>query len=98
MLAGKVTISGAKNAALPILAGTLLATELVTIRNVPHLMDVTTMISLLQMMGVQVTIDDRLNNEIDASNVVKREAPYELVDDACVNTRTGSACRSFRRS
>jgi len=72
VLAGKVTISGAKNAALPILAGTLLATELVTIRNVPHLMDVTTMISLLQMMGVQVTIDDRLNNEIDASNVVKR--------------------------
>lgn len=79
MLAGKVTISGAKNAALPILAGTLLATELVTVRNVPHLMDVTTMISLLQMMGVQVTIDDRLNIEIDASNVVKREAPYELV-------------------
>ena len=78
-LAGKVTISGAKNAALPILAGTLLATELVTVRNVPHLMDVTTMISLLQMMGVQVTIDDRLNIEIDASNVVKREAPYELV-------------------
>ena len=79
MLAGKVTISGAKNAALPILAGTLLATELVTVRNVPHLMDVTTTISLLQMMGVQVTIDDRLNIEIDASNVVKREAPYELV-------------------
>ncbi len=79
VLAGKVTISGAKNAALPILAGTLLATELVTVRNVPHLMDVTTMISLLQMMGVQVTIDDRLNIEIDASNVVKREAPYELV-------------------
>ncbi|MCH8059830.1 MAG: UDP-N-acetylglucosamine 1-carboxyvinyltransferase [Proteobacteria bacterium] len=78
-LAGKVTISGAKNAALPILAGTLLATELVTVRNVPHLMDVTTTISLLQMMGVQVTIDDRLNIEIDASNVVKREAPYELV-------------------
>ena len=72
-------ISGAKNAALPILAGTLLATEPVTIRNVPHLMDVTTTISLLQMMGVQVTIDDQLNIEVDASNVVKREAPYELV-------------------
>ena len=78
-LAGTVTISGAKNAALPILAGTLLATENVTISNVPHLKDVTTMLSLLQMMGVQVTVDDRAGVEIDASNVDRREAPYELV-------------------
>ena len=78
-LAGTVTISGAKNAALPILAGTLLATENVTISNVPHLKDVTTMLSLLQMMGVQVTVDDRAGVEIDASNVDRRVAPYELV-------------------
>ena len=78
-LAGTVTISGAKNAALPILAGTLLASENVTISNVPHLKDVTTMLSLLQMMGVQVTIDDRAGVEIDASNVDRRQAPYELV-------------------
>ncbi len=78
-LAGTVTISGAKNAALPILAGTLLASENVTISNVPHLKDVTTMLSLLQMMGVQVTVDDRAGVEIDASNVDRREAPYELV-------------------
>lgn len=78
-LSGNVTISGAKNAALPILAGTLLATELVTISNVPHLKDVTTMLSLLQMMGVQVTVDDHMCVEIDASNVSSREAPYELV-------------------
>ncbi|RZV36357.1 MAG: UDP-N-acetylglucosamine 1-carboxyvinyltransferase [Chromatiales bacterium] len=78
-LAGSVTISGAKNAALPILAGTLLASENVTISNVPHLKDVTTMLSLLQMMGVQVTVDDRAGVEIDASNVDRREAPYELV-------------------
>ena len=78
-LAGTVTISGAKNAALPILAGTLLASEDVTISNVPHLKDVTTMLSLLQMMGVQVTVDDRAGVEIDASNVDRREAPYELV-------------------
>ena len=78
-LSGDVTISGAKNAALPILAGTLLATELVTISNVPHLKDVTTMLSLLQMMGVQVTVDDHMCVEIDASNVSSREAPYELV-------------------
>jgi len=78
-LGGTVRISGAKNAALPILAGTLLATEPVTVRNVPHLKDVTTTISLLQMMGVKVTIDDHLNVEVDASDVTSREAPYELV-------------------
>jgi len=78
-LSGKVEISGAKNAALPILAGTLLATEVVTVRNVPHLKDVTTTIALLQMMGVQITVDDKLNVEVDASNVNRREAPYELV-------------------
>jgi len=78
-LSGKVAISGAKNAALPILAGTLLATEPVIVRNVPHLKDVTTTISLLQMMGVQVTVDDQLNVEVDASQVNRREAPYELV-------------------
>jgi len=78
-LAGKVSTSGAKNAALPILAGTLLATEPVTISNVPHLKDVTTTIALLQTMGVQITVDDRLNIEVDARNVSKREAPYELV-------------------
>ena len=78
-LFGDVTISGAKNAALPILAGTLLASEPVTVSNVPHLKDVTTMLSLLQMMGVQLTVDDRLNVEADASSVDRREAPYELV-------------------
>jgi UDP-N-acetylglucosamine 1-carboxyvinyltransferase len=78
-LAGTVKISGAKNAALPILAGTLLATEPVVVRNVPHLKDVTTTLSLLQMLGVQVTVDDHLNVEVDASVVTSREAPYELV-------------------
>ena len=78
-LSGTVAISGAKNAALPILAGTLLATEPVIVRNVPHLKDVTTTLSLLAMMGVQVTVDDHLNVEVDASTVTSREAPYELV-------------------
>lgn len=78
-LQGTVVISGAKNAALPILAGTLLASEAVTVSNVPHLKDVTTMLSLLQMMGVQVTVDDKAGVEIDASNVDRRQAPYELV-------------------
>lgn len=78
-LSGKVTMSGAKNAALPILAATLLAENPVTVRNVPHLKDVTTTIALLQTMGVQITIDDQLNVEVDASEVSRLEAPYELV-------------------
>ena len=78
-LSGKISISGAKNAALPILAGTLLATKPVTINNVPHLKDVTTTIALLQTMGVQITINDHMQLEVDASDVTHREAPYELV-------------------
>ncbi|MBT8085261.1 MAG: UDP-N-acetylglucosamine 1-carboxyvinyltransferase [Woeseia sp.] len=78
-LAGTITISGAKNAALPILAGTLLATRPVTISNVPHLKDVATTLTLLQKMGVIVTMDDRLNVEVNAAEVRERRAPYELV-------------------
>ena len=78
-LSGTISISGAKNAALPILCGTLLATEPVTVRNVPHLKDVTTTISLLQIMGVEITVDEQLNVEANASTVAHREAPYELV-------------------
>ncbi len=78
-LDGEVQISGAKNAALPILAGTLLAHEPVSIGNVPHLRDVTTMIELLGRMGVSVTIDEKMRVEVDASTVRECVAPYELV-------------------
>ena len=78
-LEGTISISGAKNAALPILAGTLLATEPVTIGNVPHLKDVATTITLLQSMGAQATFDENLNVEVDGSVVTERRAPYELV-------------------
>jgi len=78
-LSGQVTISGAKNAALPILAGTLLATEKTIIKNVPHLNDVTTMLSLLQMLGVQVTLADPVVVEINSNDVNSFEAPYDLV-------------------
>ena len=78
-LEGTIAISGAKNAALPILAGTLLATEPVTVRNVPHLKDVATTITLLQSMGAQATFDEKLNVEVDSSAVTERRAPYELV-------------------
>ena len=78
-LEGEISISGAKNAALPILAGTLLASEPVTVSNVPHLKDVTTTITLLQSMGAAVTFDDKLNVEVDVSAVSEHRAPYELV-------------------
>ncbi len=78
-LEGEVSISGAKNATLPILAGTLLTSDTVTVSNVPHLNDVTTTISLLQSMGAMVTVDDKLNIEVDGSDISERCAPYELV-------------------
>lgn len=78
-LEGEVRISGAKNAALPILAATLLAETPVSVGNVPHLHDVTTMIELLGRMGVSVTIDDRMRVEVDASTIKDCVAPYELV-------------------
>ncbi|MEO5702575.1 MAG: UDP-N-acetylglucosamine 1-carboxyvinyltransferase [Gammaproteobacteria bacterium] len=78
-LNGEIRISGAKNAALPILASTLLATEPVTICNVPHLHDITTTMELLGRMGVHLMIDERLNIEVDATTIREFHAPYELV-------------------
>ena len=78
-LDGEVRISGAKNAALPILAGALLADGPVTIGNVPHLRDVTTMIELLGRMGASVTIDERMRIEVDPRPVRETFAPYEMV-------------------
>jgi UDP-N-acetylglucosamine 1-carboxyvinyltransferase len=78
-LEGEVRISGAKNATLPILAAGLLASEPVTICNVPHLKDVTTTIELLGRMGVSVTVAEGLSIEVDASTLRECFAPYDLV-------------------
>jgi len=78
-LEGEIRISGAKNATLPILAGCLLADGPVTVSNVPHLQDVTTMIELLGRMGVSVTIDEKMRIEVDASTIKEYFAPYQLV-------------------
>ena len=78
-LHGEIRISGAKNAALPILAGTLLAKAPVSIGNVPHLHDVTTMIELLGRMGVSVTVDEKMRIGVDANTLTETVAPYELV-------------------
>ncbi len=78
-LEGDVRISGAKNATLPILAATLLVDGPVSVGNVPHLQDVTTMIELLGRMGVSVTVDERMRVEVDANTLREPFAPYELV-------------------
>jgi UDP-N-acetylglucosamine 1-carboxyvinyltransferase len=78
-LEGEVRISGAKNAALPILAAALLPEEPVRIGNVPHLHDVTTMIALLGRMGVGVALDERMQVEVDPRQAREAVAPYELV-------------------
>lgn len=78
-LNGEVRISGAKNSALPILAATLLASEPVTVCNLPHLHDITTMLELLRRMGVDLTIDEKLSVEVDPNTIRETKAPYELV-------------------
>jgi UDP-N-acetylglucosamine 1-carboxyvinyltransferase len=78
-LDGEIRISGAKNAVLPILAGTLLADGPAIIENVPHLHDVTTTVELLGSMGVQVVIDEKLSIEVDTSTIENQVAPYHLV-------------------
>ena len=78
-LSGEVRVSGAKNAALPILCAGLLADGTLRIGNVPHLHDVTTMIGLLGQMGMGISVDEKLGVELDARNITNPEAPYELV-------------------
>lgn len=78
-LNGEIRISGSKNSALPILAASLLCDEPVIIRNLPHLHDITTMITLLRCMGVDTIIDEKLGIEVDSSTIDKLTAPYELV-------------------
>ncbi|MGC1953705.1 MAG: UDP-N-acetylglucosamine 1-carboxyvinyltransferase [Gammaproteobacteria bacterium] len=78
-LRGEVRISGAKNAALPILAATLLADGPVTISNIPHLRDVTTTMELLGRMGVELIVDERMRIKVNSAPIRKFFAPYELV-------------------
>lgn len=78
-LDGEIRISGAKNAALPILMGALLADSPVRIGNVPHLHDITTTLELLGRMGVTLTVDERSGVLIDPSTLTITEAAYDLV-------------------
>ncbi|MGH1541133.1 MAG: UDP-N-acetylglucosamine 1-carboxyvinyltransferase [Arenicella sp.] len=78
-LNGEVNISGAKNAALPILMSSLLVDGVLTLSNVPHLQDITTTMSLLSHLGVQMQIDENMHIDADATELNQIRAPYELV-------------------
>jgi UDP-N-acetylglucosamine 1-carboxyvinyltransferase len=78
-LSGEVRISGAKNAALPLMCAALLTGEELTLSNVPHLRDVSTMVRLLSQMGVEVSLDDKLGLSLRAARLSDPVAPYDLV-------------------
>jgi len=78
-LRGEIKISGAKNAALPVLVASLLTNETVSIANVPHLQDITTTMELLGRMGVRLVVGDKMVIEADSSQNTSVHAPYELV-------------------
>ena len=78
-LRGKVVCSGAKNAALPMIASTILCDEKVTLRNLPYLQDITTMFELLGSMGSEILLDEKMDFTISSADLVDIEARYELV-------------------
>ena len=78
-LQGDIIVSGAKNSALPIMAASVLMTENVTIANVPHLKDVTTMMELLGHLGAKLIVDEKMNVQVNASEINDLIAPYHLV-------------------
>ena len=78
-LKGKISCSGAKNAALPMIASTILCEEKVTLRNLPYLQDITTMFELLGSMGAEILLDENMDFTISSANLKDIEARYELV-------------------
>ena len=77
-LSGEIKCSGAKNAALPMIAATILTENEVTLKNLPFLQDITTMFELLGSMGSKITLDEEMNFQI-SSSLSDFEARYELV-------------------
>ena len=78
-LSGKIKCSGAKNAALPMIAATILSDERVTLQNLPYLQDITTIFELLGSMGAEILLDENMDFTISSSNLKDIEARYELV-------------------
>ena len=78
-LSGSISCSGAKNAALPMLAATILSDKPVTFKNLPYLQDITTMFEILGSMGADITLNENMDFRISTVNLHDFEARYELV-------------------
>ena len=78
-LNGSVTASGAKNSALPILASSILLKDKLTLSNIPHLNDITTMLEILSSMGAHMTLNENMDIEVNTSLINNLKARYELV-------------------
>ena len=78
-LFGEIDCSGAKNAALPVIAASILSSNDVTLKNLPYLQDITTMFELIGSMGADILLDERMNFRLNTSNLSNLEARYELV-------------------
>ena len=78
-LAGEIDCSGAKNAALPVIAASILSSDDITLKNLPYLQDITTMFELIGSMGADISLDEKMNFKLNTSNLSNLEARYELV-------------------
>jgi UDP-N-acetylglucosamine 1-carboxyvinyltransferase len=78
-LSGSISCSGAKNAALPMLAATILSDKAITFKNLPYLQDITTMFEILGSMGADITLNETMDFTISTANLHDFEARYELV-------------------
>ena len=78
-LLGEIDCSGAKNAALPVIAGSILSSDDITLKNLPYLQDITTMFELIGSMGADISLDEKMNFKLNTSNLSNLEARYELV-------------------
>ena len=78
-LSGTISCSGAKNAALPMIASTILCDEKVILKNLPYLQDITTMFELLGSMGADILLDENMDFTVISKNLIDTEARYELV-------------------
>ena len=78
-LSGTITCSGAKNAALPMIAATILSNENIVLKNLPYLQDITTMFELLGSMGAEIVLNENMDFTITSNDLKEKEARYELV-------------------
>ena len=78
-LSGQIDCSGAKNAALPVIAASILSSDDLTLKNLPYLQDITTMFELIGSMGADISLDEKMNFKLNTSNLSNLEARYELV-------------------